>query len=277
MKVDILCSGSSGNCAVIDDYIIIDVGTKKEIQKGSLVLITHHHSDHTKGLPNVNGLPMYCTDFTAEKIRLNPDLNCMYAAFNIIKPNVPFFITKVDSIKDITSVSVILDEKRVGYSVGGYVDRYENYMITPLSLIHDVPCVAFDILKTVADGEDERIFFGTDFSQIVEDDMFVDLLRRRKYDALYIECNNTLTHGDFDDIYFADGKLPKDEFHRRRSWNNHCNVSYLIGLFERAGYSKEKRFPEPVTLLHKSSYYYNKNQEYLVSLLEIANVTNIFL
>ena len=67
MNVNIVHSGSSGNTASIDDFLIIDVGWP-EVPKGGLVLLTHNHTDHTKCLDKVGGLPTYCTPETADRL-----------------------------------------------------------------------------------------------------------------------------------------------------------------------------------------------------------------
>lgn len=69
MKVDILASGSSGNCIAVrsgESIILVDAGiAKTKIEKRLLdvgirphsiksILITHAHADHTKGLPIAN-------------------------------------------------------------------------------------------------------------------------------------------------------------------------------------------------------------------------------
>lgn len=69
MKVDILASGSSGNCIALtvgESTILVDVGiAKTKIEKRLLdvgitpnnvkaIFITHAHKDHTKGLPLAN-------------------------------------------------------------------------------------------------------------------------------------------------------------------------------------------------------------------------------
>lgn len=78
MKVDILASGSSGNCIAItsdEKTILIDVGiAKTKIEKRLMevginpstveaILITHAHGDHIKGLPLANkyNIPVYAT------------------------------------------------------------------------------------------------------------------------------------------------------------------------------------------------------------------------
>lgn len=76
MRVDILASGSSGNCIAIRSHettILIDVGiAKTKIEKRLLevgirpnhiaaIFITHAHGDHIKGLPLANkyNIPVY--------------------------------------------------------------------------------------------------------------------------------------------------------------------------------------------------------------------------
>lgn len=69
MKVDILASGSSGNCIALttnETTILIDAGiAKTKIEKRLLevgitpnrveaIFVTHAHSDHIKGLPEVS-------------------------------------------------------------------------------------------------------------------------------------------------------------------------------------------------------------------------------
>ncbi len=76
MKIDILASGSSGNCIALtvgDKTILIDAGiAKTKIEKALMnigirpdqieaIFITHAHQDHTKGLPIANKyqIPVY--------------------------------------------------------------------------------------------------------------------------------------------------------------------------------------------------------------------------
>lgn len=251
MEIKIVASGSSGNCAIIDGIIAIDVGVPPTCVV-EYVFLTHHHTDHTKHLDKVRNAQLFCLHETAEKLYAkNP-----YITPNCIIPGraVPIFVPQDGVTAD------------------------AEYTVLPINVKHDAPCVGFDISKQIYGGEVERILFTTDFNSIVDEMSVVRALREKRYDEVYIECNNTICYDDLIDVYFpADGeKPPKDEFHRRRSYENHCNVGYLISLFERAGYSEQNRFTEPVTLLHKSSFYYHQNVERIVDLCKIANIRNPF-
>ncbi|WP_121603801.1 MBL fold metallo-hydrolase [Virgibacillus sp. Bac332] len=92
MKVDILASGSSGNCIALtagDSTILVDAGiAKTKIEKRLLdvgimptnvvaIFITHAHKDHTKGLPLANKyqIPVYASEGEWKDIQsVNEDL-----------------------------------------------------------------------------------------------------------------------------------------------------------------------------------------------------------
>lgn len=234
MKVDILASGSSGNCVLIDDCLVIDAGARVVLSgnaKPEAVLLTHSHTDHTRFLQEkFGGLPFYTTQEVADDMQ---------------KRN-PFFVANM--LKHDTWNSI-----EVGDNV---------YSVYVFKLKHDAPCIGFAIA-----GCDETILYATDFNEILTP------ITLSMFDRIFIECNNTLGQSDMLDVYMGD-KTPKDEFHRRRSYYNHCNATYLYKLFEDAGWSEERPCDIPTTLLHKSSCYYAKNPEQIVRLCKITNVQN---
>lgn len=238
MDVDIIHSGSSGNCAVINDTLIIDAGWKCDVT-GVAVLLTHCHTDHTKHIEQFGGMPIYATAETAQRL---------------LDTKFPYLTFSVFNMEEALCIN-------------------ERYYVFPVPLNHDVPCVGFDITDVETYT---RILYATDFNSFVDESYIIGLLQEKKFDALYMECNNTLDVTSFHDVYFPEnGVPPKDAFHRKKSFENHCNASYLESLFRRAGYNESNRFTEPVTLLHKSSYYYQHDQTKLVALAKIANITNI--
>lgn len=92
LRVSILASGSSGNLTLLETErtrILVDAGLGKretlarlaaigrEFDRLDAVLITHEHTDHCNGLPQVLGLwktPLYVTELTMEALqRILPD------------------------------------------------------------------------------------------------------------------------------------------------------------------------------------------------------------
>lgn len=97
MKVDIIASGSSGNCIAItagERTILIDAGiAKTKIEKRLLevgiipngieaIFITHAHGDHVKGLPIANkyNIPVFATEGEWKSIQ-NVDDNLKFLIF----------------------------------------------------------------------------------------------------------------------------------------------------------------------------------------------------
>ena len=92
LRVSILASGSSGNITLLESEttrILVDAGlgkretlarlaaVEREIDRLDAVLITHEHTDHCNGLPQVLGLwksPLYVTEPTMDALeRILPD------------------------------------------------------------------------------------------------------------------------------------------------------------------------------------------------------------
>lgn len=135
MRVDLLCSGSKGNCCVVRDgttCIMIDCGSTKKYLKGALekigvshdeidaLLITHDHSDHISQIRSFADLPVYSPVPLAETDVFD------------VRPLKPFFI--------------------------------ETLKITPLALSHDAPHTTGYILES---GE-EKLVYITDTGYVNE-------------------------------------------------------------------------------------------------------------
>jgi len=100
VRLTILASGSSGNCAYLetdDTRLLIDAGlSTRQIRQRLLgigrtpenlsgILITHEHSDHTQGLGVLAArlqIPVYCNRLTKEAIEVQFQARLDYRLFN---------------------------------------------------------------------------------------------------------------------------------------------------------------------------------------------------
>ena len=110
MRFIVIQSGSKGNATLIIDQgrvLLIDMGITLKVLKEALekeglnlynisaMLLTHEHTDHTKGIEYLPPLPIYCTKETYERenvVELEP-----YKTFNIDH----FSITPVSTSHDV--------------------------------------------------------------------------------------------------------------------------------------------------------------------------------
>ncbi len=147
MEVIVLASGSKGNATIIKTHtttLLIDAGISYRQLKLRLntqgfdlsaldgVLLTHEHSDHTKGLTQVikhTKAPLYTTAKTYQKVKtLLPEMHDL----SPIEPDVPFM--------------------------------FQDLIITPLSTSHD----AVDSLGFIIQEADKRLVYMTDTGYIDE-------------------------------------------------------------------------------------------------------------
>lgn len=139
MRIDVLCSGSKGNCTLIRSgttSILLDCGPSslRYIKQGleqagssmqalQAMLITHTHSDHIRQLRHFAWLPVY----SAVPIPLrDPKKNPVHLSLHLVTPMLPF---------------------RIG-----------RLLITPFSLSHD----AGPTLGYVIQDEQEKLVYMTD-------------------------------------------------------------------------------------------------------------------
>lgn len=109
MRFVSIASGSSGNCIYVGSdrsHILVDVGISNKMMEQGLneiglkgseiqgIVMTHEHSDHTRGLgvmASKYGVPMYATRETLEEIKGMPALGKIpEGLFQEILPDVPF-------------------------------------------------------------------------------------------------------------------------------------------------------------------------------------------
>lgn len=123
MKIHVIESGSKGNATLIENdgrILLIDMGVSLSSLKEALeklnkniydidcLLLTHSHSDHTKGIRYLPPLPIYCTKNSYDSSNINE-----------IKPYEPFVLNGVEILPILAShdgtgdcVGYILNNKR---------------------------------------------------------------------------------------------------------------------------------------------------------------------
>lgn len=173
MKVDILASGSGGNCVAItinERTILIDVGiAKTKVEKALLevdirpdqveaIFITHAHGDHVKGLPMAN------------------------------KYKIPVY-AGADEWKDIKSVDEDLQldlPENDGHSTGTILFDYEGseewFKVSPFNVHHD----SYDPRGYVVQSDKKKVSICLDTGN-VDADM---LSAMKDSDVYIIEANH---------------------------------------------------------------------------------------
>ena len=153
MNYNIVASGSDANCTILNDELVIEMGTSfKKIQqyvmKFKLVLLTHAHTDHFKK-PTIIRLAMLrpMLRFGCPAWLHNELLDCDIDPHNI----------------DVYSMDSIY--------------TYKGYKVSPFRLSHDVPNCGYKI--QFSNGE--RVIYATDTNSID--------VEAKDYDLYLIEAN----------------------------------------------------------------------------------------
>lgn len=167
--INIIGTGSSGNCIVINDELVIDIGlsysTLKDVldnPKTKAIFVTHRHIDHLQP-SNINQLrinrpwaikyKLYTNANVLEKIRENKNLT----SFNVGNPN--------KQIIDEHSEFEIKSEKH-------------HYKIRTFKLVHDVPNQGFVITNELG----ESLVYATDTETM-------EYAPNEKFDYILVEGN----------------------------------------------------------------------------------------
>lgn len=153
MKIDILASGSSGNCIAIRSpktTILVDAGiAKTKIEKRLLeagirpdeiqaIFVTHAHSDHIKGLPLANKfhIPVYAAEEEWKDIEG-------------VDSSISYYMDRYETLPwgdiEVTSFPVHHD----AFDPRGYVLRIENMKV---SICLDTGHVDFDMLNIMKES-----------------------------------------------------------------------------------------------------------------------------
>ena len=153
MKYNIISSGSSGNCCILNDYLMIDIGVSyKAIKpfksKLKLLLLTHIHSDHinTKTLKRL--------------IKERPTLRIGCCRW---------MLPKLEGIP----------KRNIDILEIGKKSKYSLFQITPVKLYHNVDNCGFRIFIG-----NYKIFYATDTGTL-------EGISAKNYNLYMVECNYT--------------------------------------------------------------------------------------
>ena len=163
--INIVHTGSKGNCVIIDKKIMIDVGRSyRELEPllsdMEVIFVTHRHGDHlnpavinqmTKKMPwKVTG-NLYMNEDVLEKVKNHKNLtNLIFPSNHIIDSN--------------TILDLVIDDKK--------------YNFRTFNLYHDVPNQGFVITNELG----EKLIYATDTSSLQD-------APNEKYDYILIEGN----------------------------------------------------------------------------------------
>lgn len=196
MTYDILATGSSGNCVIINGEIAIDMGIpmKKLRESGyvkslKLVLLTHAHGDHFN--------PATVRALHQERPTLR---------WGCCEWMVPFLL---ETGIDMRSIDIYyLDNK--------YCTMYGLFSVKPEKLVHDVPNCSYKIF--LFDETGSKMFYATDTSTL-------DHIEVKDYDLYLIEANHTKAEIE---ARIAD-KLSRGEFaYEVRAARNHLSQEQAL-------------------------------------------------
>lgn len=188
MTYNIISSGSSGNCTIISDSIMIDIGVAwnkisqyaKDIK---LVLLTHSHGDHFK--------PSTVRRLHQERPSVRWG-GCEWMVPKLIECGVDKRVIDVGNT-DMDSWNL-----------------YSNIYTHPVPLVHDVPNCGWII--SLNNGK-ETLFYATDTGTL-------EHIEYKNCDYYFIEANHTLAEIE---SRIEDKKLREEFAYETRAMRNHLS------------------------------------------------------
>ena len=155
VNYNIIATGSSGNCVIVNEYIAIDMGVPfkalKDVYKDlKIVFLTHEHNDHVKK----------STIRTLAEERPTLRFACCEWLIPLL----------VESGVNRSNIDVL--------EIGKMYD-YTAFKVSPIKLYHDVPNCGY------------RLFFGEKKVLYATDTEHLDGISAKDYDLYLVEANYT--------------------------------------------------------------------------------------
>lgn len=167
--INIIGTGSSGNCIVINDELVIDIGLSYSTLKGVLdnpntaaIFVTHRHIDHLQP-SNIN------------QLRINRPWAIKYKLYT--NANV---LEKIRETKTLANFSVGNPDKQIIDEHSHFEIKTKNhtYDIRTFKLVHDVPNQGFVIKNELG----ESLIYATDTETM-------EYAPNEKFDYILVEGN----------------------------------------------------------------------------------------
>ena len=196
MIVEVLGSGSSGNCILLDEEVMIDAGVPFKRIGGDAknihtVLMTHIHGDHFNPA-------------TIRKMVVNSD-----AVFLCNR-----------SVRDALFEMGVARDRVKTANVGSIIERY-GWNFSPVLLYHDAPNIGWRVVNP----DDEKHFHATDT-------VTLEGITAKNYDTATIECNHHLPTA----LKLIEEAEANGEFtHLRGAINSHLSVDKAIKFIKKNG------------------------------------------
>lgn len=199
MKFEILGTGSSGNCFLINDELMIDIGLpyskiKDRVKNIKYSLCTHQHGDHfnkdciRKVFVNHESIKFVCGQWLVDKL-----------------------------------LKIGVDQNRIIVHDFGKVYELGEYKISPIIAYHDVENCGYRILH---DGK-KHIH--------ITDTVSLDGISAVGYDSASIECNHHYETA----LKIIEEAKDNDEFsHLKGAVNSHLSVDKTIRFCKENGIKK---------------------------------------
>lgn len=213
-NVNIVSTGSVGNCIVIDDYIVIDfglpyspkdktkVGCSDALSKAEVIFVTHRHGDHLnpavvkrlhRERPNRLANQLYVNSDVLEKLYTDDDLN----------PNVSTPKAKTNSL-ELPTDHILTENSNFDITIPS---TGRTYNVQAFKLVHDVENQGF----VFTNEEGETLVFATDTNTM-------EFAPRRLFDYIVVE-------GNYDEDKVFDDMISDNYESRRRAVRNLRHLS----------------------------------------------------
>lgn len=175
--VEILATGSSGNCVIVDNRIMFDCGVKwrdiedrvtKDIDR---IFISHGHCDHASP-PTFNAIAKVRPTLLKYGTHMNADTRDRLMA--------KCGETAAQLIMGMDAENIMVNEGQGAYRPIAFMTRDDMYICQPFALFHDVENCGFSLTRL---SDDAKLVYIVDTMSVTS------VCEGEKFDAILCEGN----------------------------------------------------------------------------------------